>query len=105
MTVVAFAFVATLAPFEERLVGKLDMMNEAATILIIDVLFIFTDNEPSVSLQYKFGFVFIGIVVATLSVHIFLLLADALGKAKQICRITYLKRKAMNLKKNLNKGI
>lgn len=80
MTILAFAFVATFVPHENPLVGKLDMMNEAATVIIIDLLFIFTDNEPSASRQYQFGYVFIGVVVLTLSVHIYFLLKDALGK-------------------------
>lgn len=101
LTTLAFAFIAIFDPFEDSLVGKLDMMNEAATVIIIDLLFIFTDNEPSARRQFQFGFVFIAVVVGTLCVHIYFLMSDALGKIFKKLRTTRLKRKMQTTVKAL----
>ena len=92
LTAVSFAYLANFEPFEDRLQNNLDMLNEFVTIMVVDLCFIFTKLEPDVRRQYNFGFVFIGIVIACISTHIYFLFRDMINTLK------------LTIKRNNNNG-
>lgn len=82
LTTLAFAFLATFQPFQETMVGKLEMLNEGVTVLLIDLCFLFTPLEPSASRQYSAGYFFNALVIGTLCVHVFFLLKNTFTEVK-----------------------
>ena len=61
---------------------EMDLLNEIATILLTDISFIFTPLEPSSSLQYKFGYLFLAIVILTVLTQIFFLISGSMSAIK-----------------------
>jgi hypothetical protein len=82
LTAVSFAYISTFRPFENNLQTNLDLLNEFVTIIIIDLCLLFTDLEPSLELQYKFGFVFIAIVICCIATHAYFLFRDIINDLK-----------------------
>ena len=70
MTVIKFAYLIQFQPFEDRLVQKLEIFNEIMLILIIDVMFCFTDIIPTERDKQLFGYVFIILITVTIGVHL-----------------------------------
>lgn len=64
----SFAYIVNFTPFEEKMMLYMDLLNEVATILLIDICFIFTPLEPSATRQYKFGYLFLLIVIMTVAI-------------------------------------
>lgn len=82
MSTFAFGYLATFMPYEDSLTCRLDIFNEMVTILVIDICFIFTPLDPDAQRQYRFGYVFIAVVVLCIGTHVYFLLRDPINQLK-----------------------
>ena len=54
------------SPFEDKLIEKLDFLNDIVTILLIDLCYLFTDLWSNQIGKYKAGYAFITIMCASI---------------------------------------
>ena len=70
-------------PFVDDILTKLELFNEIISIMLLYVMFTFTDWVPLAETRYYIGWVFITIIVAHLMTHMFLLIADSVSNCKK----------------------
>ena len=63
-------------PFEEQLMNRLEVMNEVTTLLLVDLIFLFTPLIDSQVIKYNLGFTFICIFSICIAVHLLFLSID-----------------------------
>jgi hypothetical protein len=61
LTMVMVCYMLHLKPFEEKLMNRLEAMNDTVTLLLVDLMFMFTPIVDSNLLKYNLGFLFIGL--------------------------------------------
>ena len=79
------AYLTTFKPNEDSLMHKLELFNELTTVLLVDLLTIFSAGN-----LHKFDFEadigFIGILICFMLVHVFFLVKSSVIEAKKKCR-------------------
>ena len=90
---VIILFVYLQWPFEDDRQNKLEIMNEVSTVLLLYIVYMFSDLIPDPEKTYMAGYFYIVILVANLSVHLTLIgkgiYADLVEKIKgwhQACK-------------------
>jgi hypothetical protein len=73
ITLLAACYIAHFQPFEEPLINRLEVMTEFFTMLLISVVFCFTDLFNDTKFQYTIGFVFIALMCLCIGCHLFFL--------------------------------
>jgi glucan phosphoethanolaminetransferase (alkaline phosphatase superfamily) len=73
---VSGCYIILFKPFEETLINRLEVMNDIITLLLIDLIFLFTPLLDSQVLKYKLGFAFICMLAGCICVHLFFLFSD-----------------------------
>jgi hypothetical protein len=69
-------YIVHFKPFEEPLINRLEVMNEVTTLLLVNLIFMFTPIIDSPKVQYNLGFVFVCIMALCISVHLFFIFKD-----------------------------
>ena len=85
-------------PFEESLVGRLELFNEYTAMILLYHAFMFTALIPSLFMQRMAGFSFIAYMCLNMLVHFYFLLKSTYGDMKKSCKKRYKKWK--NKQKN-----
>ena len=94
-----------MRPYEEEFLNKMEIFNEVVNIFITDLLFSFTGvinqqtEEKTMAIRDKVGIVFIGMLLATVAVHISFLIGGQVKTMKQSCTKKALKSKWNDQKK------
>ena len=73
MSLMSAVYLLVFSPYEDKTVEKLELMNDAVTVMLIDFCFLFTNLFPNKKAQYLVGYAFITIMIATICVHLFFL--------------------------------
>jgi hypothetical protein len=60
-------------PFEEEITNRLDMFNEATTVVLLYMIYNFSDLIPDEENRYMVGYFFVAILFGNLSVHLTLI--------------------------------
>jgi len=76
ITLAQGCYILQFKPFDDPLINMLEAMNETITLLLIDLIFLFTPLIESQKLKYRLGFVFIGMLASCIAVHLFFLFTD-----------------------------
>ena len=79
LTMFNACFLMIYSPFEDKLIERLELLNDIVTFLLIDLCYLFTDLWGSTKSQYSIGFVFIIIMSAGIIPQIFFLAKDIFG--------------------------
>ena len=61
-------------PFEESLVGKLEIFNEYTAMILLYHVFLFTGLVPSLTFQIAVGWSFVFFMCGNMSLHLYFLL-------------------------------
>ena len=80
-------------PFEDNFYNYIEVMNEITAMLLLYVMFSFTDWIPDAGDRYGYAWFFIGITSLNLLVHIFFLMKENI----KLVQLKY--RKFMNKRK------
>jgi len=91
-TMAAVCYLLHFSPFDEPLIGRLEVMNECFTLCLLFLLFCFTPIMPRVQDQYTIGYFFLVGLCGCISVHLFFLFKD-------IARMMLLKCKRFRYRK------
>ena len=78
MSQLAFCFFSIIfvyinRPFEEDIANKLDMFNEVTTVVLLYMIYNFSDLIPDEENRYLVGYFFVAILFINLSVHLTLI--------------------------------
>ena len=76
MNGIAFIYIAYDEPYEDPFLNKMEMFNEAANIICIDLLFCFTDLIQEHDQKNRTGLLFISVVLMMISVHLIFLIIE-----------------------------
>ena len=76
LTLCSACYILHIRPFEEELVNNLEVMNETFTLMLLSVMFCFTDLIDDVELQYTIGYIFIIYMCLCIMTHLFFLFKD-----------------------------
>ena len=87
-------------PFEDNFFNYIEVMNEITAILLLYVMFSFTDWIPDAGNRYDYAWFFIGITSLNLLVHIFFLMKENIKLVQLKYRKWMNKRKSKHSKKN-----
>lgn len=79
ITLLAACYIAVYQPFEEDLLNRLEVMTECFTLLLLAVVFAFTDMFDDTSFQYLIGFVFVGVMCFCIGCHLYFLARDSIS--------------------------
>ena len=96
ITMIAAIYVLHYQPFDVPLLNNLEVMNEAFTLLLINVIFCFTKIIEDEATQYMIGFVFVGLMCFCIFVHLVFLFKDITQNLLLKTKVYYAKRKAKN---------
>ena len=66
LTMFNACFLFNYSPFLDKLIERLDLLNDIVTVLLIDICYMFTDILDSKKEQYYIGFVFILLMSASI---------------------------------------
>ena len=66
-------FVLLNRPFDEEITNRLDMLNEATTVVLLYMIYNFSDLIPDEENRYMVGYFFVAILFGNLSVHLTLI--------------------------------
>ena len=78
MSQLAFCFFSLIfvyinRPFEEGIANRLDMFNEVTTVVLLYMIYNFSDLIPDEENRYLVGYLFVAILFINLSVHLTLI--------------------------------
>lgn len=85
------SYILHFKPFEETLINRLEAMNDTVTLLLVDLMFMFTPIVDSNLFKYNLGFVFIALFAGCISVHLFFLFKDITLRTIQVLKTWRLK--------------
>jgi len=71
-----------LKPWKDPLVHKLEVMNETVTLVLLELLFCFTDLILDERAHYYIGYIFIVCLLGSVCVHLFFLVKQMIHDAK-----------------------
>ena len=86
VNVIAFLYIAHAQPYEDPFLNKMEMFNEAANIICIDLLFCFTELIQEHDQKDRTGLLFISVVLVMITVHLIFLIIDQIRNAKMVYR-------------------
>ena len=86
VTLIGAFFLMHFSPYEDKLVEKLDIMNDFFTIILIDFCYVFTDLLPDPVIQYKIGFAFAASMFTCIFIHLFFLVKDIFSTVRFSCK-------------------
>lgn len=67
---VAFIYVAEVRPFEDEFLNKMELFNETANIICVNIVFCFSDVITDATMKYNSGYCFIAVVMTCIGVHL-----------------------------------
>ena len=99
VNLISFVYVFEIRPYQEEFLNKMETFNEIANIICVDLMFSFTgvinqqNEEITIAIRDKVGILFIGLLLATVAVHIAFLIGGQIKTMKQNCTKKALKSK------------
>lgn len=78
-------YLSTYKPFTEPLLLKLDIFNEFTTVILVDLLVILTDANPS-KIDLQVDIFFLTCLFGNLAVHLFFLMKNSFLTVKTTCK-------------------
>ena len=96
---VQIVYLLLFMPFEEKLVGRLELFNEYTAMVLLYHAFMFTSLVPSYYLQRMAGFSFLLYMILNISVHFFFLFKTTFFDCKKKCKKRLKKWKKKEKKK------
>ena len=82
LTMVQIIYLQLYMPFEETLVGRLDLFNEYTAMILLYHVFLFTSLVPHLTFQMIVGWSFVAFMCGNMTVHVFFLLKTTLFTCK-----------------------
>ena len=85
ISIAQVAYLSYFNPIQNPLILKLDIFNEVTTVILVDVLTVFTDgnpHEPSVVMDI----IFLVVLFGNISVHLYFLVKDTCYQTKLKCK-------------------
>ena len=79
------AYLKAYPPFDEPLVGKLELMNEFFNVAVIDTMFLLTDINTE-KVRGWMVWVYIGLMAANICIHLGFLIYSSIRQLKINCR-------------------
>ena len=79
------AYLSHFKPFREPLLLRLDIFNEITTVILVDVLTIFTDGNPHKPSELM-DIIFLVVLFGNIAVHLFFLVKDTVHQTKLKCK-------------------
>lgn len=73
-------------PFKEPLLLYLEIFNEVTAMVLLNIIFGFTDLVPEVLMQFLIGWLFVGVVVINIVVHLFFLVQTTVVDLRLNCK-------------------
>ena len=83
MTIISYAYLAHFKPFEDRIVQKLEVFNEVMFLIMINVLFCFTDIIRNNEDKEILGYAFIFLLTINIVAHLFFLVKATIEDMKR----------------------
>jgi hypothetical protein len=90
ITLAAACFILIADPFDEPLLNKLEVMTECFTLLLLMIVFAFTDMFYDRKFQYSIGFLFAIVMCLCIGIHLFFLTRDMVKDMIRSFRRKYL---------------
>lgn len=110
INIICFVYVIQVRPYYDEFLNKMETFNEIVNILCIDLLFSFTGviNRPSeeqtIAIRDQVGLMFIGLLLATVGVHLAFLIGGQVKKIKIGCTRKAIKSRWLKLKVSTRDG-
>lgn len=73
ITLIAASYIIMYHPYEEPLLNRLEVMTECFTLLLLGVIFAFTDMFLDTGFQYSIGFLFVIVMCLCIGCHLYFL--------------------------------
>ena len=92
----------TFKPSDAPLLEKLDIFNEATTVILVDALVIFSTANVTASMNFEGDVFLIFCLIGNISVHLFFLIKELVVSAKRTiykCKLRCRKRQSERVKK------
>ena len=91
-------FLLHYRPYVSPLLFYLEIFNEITAMVLLNIIFGFTDLVPEVKIQYMIGRLFVGVILINISVHLFFLVKTTAVDLKLNC-----KKKQIERQRGINK--
>jgi len=82
---VQIGYLMTYKPIEEPLPLKLDVVNEVTTVILVDILCLFSDANPA-DWELEGDIFFLALLFGNLSIHLYFLVRNTVRGAKVCCK-------------------
>ena len=93
LTVGTMIYLVQCEPFEDKLLGKLELMNEIVAVFTIDVLFNLAPNYQTLYVMNMLGWAFVFCIFLNLFIHLFFIVRGGCADIRKTCKNkNYLKR-------------
>ena len=83
---VAFIYVAEVRPFEDEFLNKMELFNEIVNIMCVNLVFCFSDVITDTEQKFSAGFIFIGVVMFVIIVHLSIMATAQIRRLVQKCK-------------------
>ena len=83
---VAFIYVAEVRPFEDEFLNKMELFNEIVNIMCVNLVFCFSDVITDAEQKLSAGFIFIGVVMFVIIVHLSIMATGQIRNLIQKCK-------------------
>ena len=83
---VAFIYVAEVRPFEDEFLNKMELFNEIVNIMCVNLVFCFSDVITDTEQKFSAGFIFIGVVMSVIIVHLSIMATGQIKNLIQKCK-------------------
>jgi hypothetical protein len=93
LTILNASFVFNYRPFTDKLIQRLELLDDIIAVLLIDVCFMFTEIMDDKKSQYNIGFIFIILLSGCIIPQLYFLARDIFWQLKFRIRMFILKRK------------
>ena len=81
IAVIQVAYLSNYRPFEENLQNNLEIFNEVTTIMLVDILSVFSEAN-SQPIDLEMDMLFLVSLVSNLSVHLYFLIRSSVSSTK-----------------------
>ena len=82
---IQIGYLMSYKPIEEPLPLKLDVVNEVTTVILVDILCLFSDANPA-DWELEGDIFFLALLFGNLSIHLYFLIRNTIRGTKACCR-------------------
>lgn len=93
ITLLVLGYLLYVVPYDQKRLMRLDLFNEALSLVIIQLAFVFTDSMSDIQARSDLGICLISVIGLNVAVNAVLLISDAIIKLKTRVKAWYQQRR------------